>query len=163
MLTQEFIKEILNYDADTGIFTRKIRTANCVKIGDIAGTKDTKGYIQIRIKKVKYSAHRMAWLYVYGYLPTLQIDHINCIKDDNRIANLREATQSQNMVNRNLLNKNTSGIVGVNWHKKSKKWRARCTINGKRFNLGDFSSIDDASIAYNNFAKNNQGNFYREC
>lgn len=140
MLTQEKLQELLHYCPDTGIFMRKHRKQK-------AGTLETTGYIRIKVGDKLYRAHRLAWLYVHGRFPVDQIDHINQIKDDNRISNLREATNAQNQRNISNYPRNTSGVIGVNWHKKTKKWYARLGIDNKRISVGYFDSIEDASIA----------------
>lgn len=139
MIKQEELKVKLDYNQDTGIFIWKVKSTY-KKIGSIAGYKNPTGYVMIKINKKLYPAHRLAWLYVYGYIPQL-IDHINCIKHDNRISNLREATLSQNQYNRGISKNNTSGIKGVTWNCHAKKWMAITTINGKNKNLGYFDDI----------------------
>ena len=122
MLNQETLKKYLTYDPETGVFKRKTNSGNA-KIGDVAGGINGRGYIYIRINSVKYRAHRLAWLYIYGQFPENQIDHINRIQTDNRIANLRDVTQSVNGRNRNLPSNNTSGHIGVRWNKKQQAWK----------------------------------------
>ena len=120
-MTQEYLKSILDYNSLTGIFTWKVRTSNRVNIGDIAGSANKDGYIQITIYGVKHYAHRLAYLYIYGWLPP-KVDHINNDgpKSDNRIANLRPAKNNQNLRNRGKTIKNTSGFKGVFFAKKPK-------------------------------------------
>ena len=95
-LTQEYLKSILDYDLDTGIFTWKINKAKRTKIGDIAGWSYN-GYREIEINDKKYKAHRLAWLYVYGEMPNKLIDHIDGNRSNNKISNLREATLDGNI------------------------------------------------------------------
>lgn len=99
MLTQDRLRELLHYDPDTGVFTN-IKPRHRVKVGDIAGSNSGKGYLQIQIDQKRYSAHRLAWLYTYGRFPEEFIDHINGNPSDNRIVNLREVTQRENLQNR---------------------------------------------------------------
>lgn len=153
MITQEELKEILYYDSETGLFTRKTSVAsNKIKIGSIAGCKNNIGYIQIHINYELYLAHRLAWLYKTGNWPKNDIDHINGIRNDNRFCNLREATRSQNRQNSLLSSKNTSGITGVCWYKNSKKFAARISINGKTKTIGFFKELEDAKNARIEFA-----------
>lgn len=160
MLTQAILKENLHYNPETGVFTwAKSKTK--VQKGNIAGYTDCKGYIAIGIDRKLYRAHRLAWLYMTGELPTEMIDHINCIKDDNRFVNLRQATASQNNQNKIISRKNKSGFKGVCWSKTRKAWRAECTKDGERHHLGFFASAHMASIAYQAFAKAASGMFFR--
>jgi len=98
MLTQSQLKEILTYNPDTGIFTWLVASNGRIRVGDIAGTTDN-GYVRIMIERTKYRAHRLAWLYVHGESPKEQIDHINHIRDDNRINNLRCVSCHENFKN----------------------------------------------------------------
>jgi len=107
-LTQEYLKECLDYNPDTGIFVWKTRPTEHFKTtkgarifnskfsGKIAGGFDIKNYVVIGFLGEYYKAHRLAWLYFYGFMPENDIDHINGEKDDNRLANLRDATRSEN-------------------------------------------------------------------
>ena len=108
------------------------------------GGLNTKGYIKISFNGKKYPAHRVAWAIHYGAWPAKQIDHINGVRSDNRITNLRECTCIENARNMKKPNRNTSGFVGVNWCKKNKAWNARIGLNRKRVNLGYFANLNDA-------------------
>lgn len=99
-------------------------------------------------------------MYVYGRNPSDRLDHINGIKTDNRISNLRECTRSQNSANSNLHSLNTSGLKGVTFHKKSKKWQSAVKVDGKSIYLGLFVSKYDAHNAYEKKAKELFGEFY---
>ena len=146
-LTAEYLRSILDYEPETGIFTRKVSTARRVKVGDVAGCPDGRGYLLIQAQSRLYRAHRLAWLYVYGTWPTDQIDHINRIRTDNRIANLRDVSHKQNMQNASKPSNNTSGHPGVSWHKQKSKWQARIAHNYKQIHLGYFTGIEDAITA----------------
>lgn len=147
-LTVEKLKAALDYDANTGVFTWKIRPSKAVRAGDIAGCVEKRiGYVTIGISKDIYKAHRLAWLYVYGEWPKGVIDHINCIKADNRIKNLRDVFadgNAQNICKPNRRNK--SGFMGVIWFQN--KWRAGMSVNGKSKWLGDYSTPEEAHQAY---------------
>jgi hypothetical protein len=95
------LREVLDYDADTGIFTWRVRLSPKGHPGTRAGSVKPDGYRKIGIDGVQHSEHRLAWLYHYGTEPPPFLDHRNTLKDDNRIANLRPATMSQNAMNRN--------------------------------------------------------------
>jgi len=144
MITQQELKEFLHYDQDTGIFTWIKRAARCIKIGDVAGTKHPDGYVCITLSGKRYLAHRLCWLYVYGEVPENQIDHINCIRNDNRICNLRKATKAENSYNQKLRKNNTSGVKGATWSKKDKKWHAQFNFNNKIIFVGQFKNLQDA-------------------
>lgn len=131
MLTQENLKKVLNYDKETGIFTR-------IKTGEIAGCLTPKGYLFISVENKRYQAHRLAWLYVYGYMPENGIDHINRIKNDNKIINLRECKQQCNIVNSDNRRDNTSGVKGICFDKQKNKWRSAIMVDGKQIHLGYF-------------------------
>lgn len=143
-ITQDALKSLLHYDPDTGLFTyAKARPR--VKVGATAGhLHKGHGYIQLKVNGKLYLAHRLAWLYVYGVWPVNQLDHINRDRTDNRLINLREATQAQNCQNRPLQINATSGIKGVTWNKVLNKWHARISLNNKRFHVGWFLTKDEA-------------------
>lgn len=146
MLTQERLKELLDYDPETGVFTWKSRIRG-IRIGQVAGS-NVKGYRQIQIDKERHYSHRLAWLYIYGCWPLNELDHINRIKEDNRIANLREVTRQENCWNIGKLKTNSSGYTGVNLHKQYGKWRANIRIQGKYKHLGYFNTPEEAHYAY---------------
>ena len=146
-LTAEYLRSILHYDQETGIFTRKVSTANQVKAGDIAGSPDGHGYLCIMVGSRLYRAHRLAWLYIHGSWPTGQIDHINRNRTDNRIANLRDVSHKQNGQNRSKPSNNTSGHPGVVWHKRISKWQVKIKHNYKYIHIGYFTTIEDAIAA----------------
>lgn len=148
MLTQERLKELLDYDPETGVFVWKVCAAKNIKAGSVAGCKILDGYIKIRINGNLYRAHRLAWLYIYGCWPTNQIDHINRVRDDNRLCNLREATNQENSWNTNKRKDNTSGYRGVCWDKRTKKWQANIAINGNKKHIGHFDTPETAHAAY---------------
>ncbi len=146
-MTQDELKSLLHYDADTGMFTRLTTTNNKHRIGDIAGSLDA-GYIRLKLNGKTYRAHRLAWLYVYGYEPINLIDHIDRDTANNRIANLREATSAENQQNRNKQNNNTSGFTGVHLEKRSGKYVSYIKINYKRKWLGLYTTAEEAHQAY---------------
>ncbi len=147
-ITQERLKELLHYDPETGVFTRKTRTSNCVSIGDIAGnTRKKDGYHVIRVRGGRYPAHRLAFLYMEGDFPTHHVDHINHIRHDNRWCNLRHVKRDDNLKNRTLQKNNSSGINGVHWHKCKNKWAVAIGVNKKKVYIGTFMSFFDACCA----------------
>ena len=153
LITQELLKEKLHYDKDTGIFTWTDSKLNYGRVrGKEAGTiRNTDGYKQITMylggKARHFRAHRLAWLYVYGEFPKLQLDHINHDTGDNRLSNLREVTQRENLRNRSLQKNNTSGYNGVYYDKAAGKYRARITVDNRLMHLGYFKKAEDAAQA----------------
>lgn len=143
-LTYEELHRQLNYDHLTGVFRWKISNTIRVKIGDIAGCKNTQGYISIGIDELEYKAHRLAWFYTYGYMPENGLDHKDRIKHHNWILNLREVSQQCNIRNTGNFSHNTSGIKGVYWNKIKNKWYARVAVDRKGKHLGYFKDFDEA-------------------
>ena len=152
MITQEELKNLFNYNLETGVFTRKIATGryNRFPIGSIAGAKHSQGYLVIVINGKTYRNHRLAWLYVYGIFPK-EIDHINGIKDDNRINNLRECNRSQNVMNYQVKNNNELGIKGLYRDKQRKRFITTVSIGNTRLNAtfsdSKYSSQEQAKKA----------------
>ena len=147
MLTQSTLKSFLDYDPETGIFTRvKVKTTSNSNPGDVAGGSNGR-YQTISVDNKRYLSHRLAWLYMTGSFPPVFIDHINGVTDDNRFINLREATHSENLLNQKLQKNNTSGAKGVYWNKQHNNWIAKIGFNGKPHYLGAFKDIEDAKIA----------------
>jgi hypothetical protein len=142
-LTQQELMAALHYDPETGVFTRTFKNGKSKQVGSI----NTKGYVCIPLGNVKYVAHRLAWLWVYGKFPDHQVDHINQNRQDNRIANLREATNKQNCENRSVQKNNTTGFAGVSWKARNKKWVAQICHNRQMIHLGLFQKIEDAIAA----------------
>ena len=145
-LTQERLKQLLAYDPETGVFNWRVNRRPTIRIGDVAGcTRD--GYAIIKIDQCIYMAHRLAWLYVHGCWPTQDIDHINRVRSDNRLANLRECSRAENCQNTAARFGNTSGHKGVSWVAKRQKWLAQIVIGGKNVNLGRYTTLEDAIAA----------------
>ena len=147
-LTAERLREVLDYDPETGVFVWRIRTSNCVKVGDVAGGLRLDGYFAIGLDGRTYLAHRLAWLWVHGHWPQYGIDHIDGDVENNRITNLRDVDQSTNMQNvkKACVNNKTSGLLGS--HPSGKKWRAQITVGGKIHYLGTFDTQELAYAAY---------------
>ena len=158
MLTQDELKNKFHYDPDTGIFTYK-KSYFKSKIGKVAGEKCGNGYILLRINNKIYPAHRLAWLYMYGSEPLELIDHVNRIRNDNRIVNLREASKAENGYNRKIGNNSTSGIKGISWCRIHNRWVARVSANGIRKCIGYFKTINDAENAIIDARKKYHGEF----
>jgi len=146
MITQERLKEALYYDPEIGIFTWLISGVGSAKAGVTAGYRNDSGYILLEIDCKAYRVHRLAWFYTHGEWP-IQIDHINHIKNDNRLINLRSVTHRENGINQSIHSSNTSGITGVCWCKSKNKWIARIHVHGKQCNLGAYKDKFEAICA----------------
>lgn len=162
-LTHARLRELLDYDPSTGYFVWLTpRGRNHAIVGKRAGTRNpVSGYIQIKVGVRAYSAHRLAWFYVHGSWPANCLDHVNGDRADNRIANLREATQAQNARNAQRKKTNSSGFKGVHWHAQAQKWRATILVNRRHISLGLFHRKEDAAKAYETAAHKHHGAFSR--
>lgn len=150
-ITAECLRQLLDYDPDTGVFRWRERPDgsadwNKMNASRVAGSVNNRGYRIIKIANVRYRAHRLAWLHVYGEWPSEQIDHINRDKDDNRIANLRIVNNSENM--RNLppraLDPRT---LGVSFHQRDRRYVTAIRVDGKTISLGSFKTFSEARAA----------------
>jgi hypothetical protein len=148
MLTQERLKELLAYDPETGLFIRlQNRPGPGARAGDAAGSVQPNDYRRIFVDGKGYKAHRLAWFYVHGEWPS-EIDHINCNKDDNRLANLRVVSRSQNRMNVRAYASNKSGYRGVSLYKPTNRWKAQIQVDGRKKALGYYATPEDAYAAY---------------
>ena len=152
LISQELLKGRLRYNKETGVFTWldvKLN-ANSAR-GKVAGGIDNRGYVIIRFKVngkcYRLLAHRLAWLYEYEEFPSGSLDHLNHNKTDNRIVNLRIASQRENQRNRSMSSNNTTGYTGVTLCKRADKYRARIKVNYKYKHLGYFENVEDAARA----------------
>lgn len=151
-LTRETLQKYLVYFPESGLFVRRVDSRKA-RAGDIAGYIDPAGYCYIRICSIKYAAHQLAWLYTHGEYLIDELDHINGVKHDNRISNLRPANRSQNMANQGIAGHNTSGFKGVCYDKANDKWMAYIVQNRKFKNLGRYDTAEKAALAYDKAAK----------
>lgn len=148
-LTAERLREVLDYNPETGVFTWRVSNGKRAVAGQLAGGISRNGYVRISIDDARHYAHRLAWLYVHGVWPKGQIDHINGAKTDNRIANLREATNAQNGQNRRTARADSqSGLIGVYLHPISGRWGAEIVRDGQKHSLGYFDTPEAAHAAY---------------
>lgn len=159
MLTQKIVSDLLRYEE--GYLFWKKDVAKNVKEGNRAGCFDKFGYVLIKINKKLYKAHHLVWILHHGYKPKL-LDHIDGNKSNNKISNLREATNSQNQQNRKINYNSKSNVRGVTWCKKSNKWKAQGRLNGKYYYFGVFNNLLDAKNVVQNFRKTNHGEFFKK-
>lgn len=153
----EFIKDILDYDPETGLLTWRIAPTMRRKSrrgGQVAGTMTATGYVAVMLGPgILHRAHRLAWVLAYGAWPQEPLDHINGVRDDNRLRNLRLATSSLNGANKGMQRNNTSGYVGVNFFAQNQKWEARITRRRVTHRLGLFDTAIEAHRAREHFLK----------
>nr|WP_277398046.1 HNH endonuclease [Paraburkholderia sp. Tr-20389] len=140
------MREVLNYDPETGVFTNKRAGKGFPRQGKVAGCIDpSTGYRRIRIDRVLYYAQRLAWQYVTGEIPPFEVDHKNGRRDENWFENLRPATRLENSHNIRATKTNKSGRRGVSWHKEKGLWRATIKHDGRWFHLGYFDDPNEAA------------------
>jgi hypothetical protein len=160
MLTVERLRELLIYEPDTGLFTRRITVSNARggRAGEVAGSINGAGYVYVIVDGSKHLAHRLAWLYMTGEWPTTGVDHRDHDEVNNRWNNLRLANQSMNNGNASVHADNPSGAKGVSHSQRlDKPWKAR--IHNRH--LGHFATIEEAKAAYDKAAREIFGEFFR--
>ena len=145
-ISQDRLKQLVNYNPETGAFTWAMARRKC-SLGAKAGCKMRNGYIVIRLDDKLFYAHRLAWFYIHNEWPAQQVDHINGDRTDNRLENLRKATNAQNAQNnQKIRSTNTSGFTGV--RRENKKWLAEIKVNYRPIRLGLFETPEEAHEAY---------------
>ena len=161
-ITQELLKEFLDFSPETGVFTWKQRDIKYFKSirgfkiwnsrwpGKESGDIKKNGYRYISILHQRYLAHRLAWLYVYGYIPEDQVDHKDRVRFNNSIDNLRLASNAENAQNKIKPINTSTGIIGVYFRKDRSKYTTKISIGGKIKRLGHFLKKEDAEAAYLN-------------
>ena len=159
-LTRARLHDVLDYDSKTGEFRWRKRVSRSTQVDDIAGTLDRGGYLKITIKGRMYRAHQLAWLYMTGKWSPGFIDHRDGNPSNNRWANLRRATLSQNNANRRVHRNNKCGLKGV-VRNHIGRWCAAIYKNGRRHHLGSFATAQDAHAAYVKAALKFHGEFAR--
>jgi hypothetical protein len=136
--TTEYLRSQVGYNPETGEFRKN---------GKPAGFLNATGYRIIEVDGIKLRCGRLAVKLTFGITPPAQIDHINRVRNDDRLVNLRPASAVENARNRGNRDNNTSGVGGVTFNKAHQVWRARIDVNGKRKHLGSFEHFDDAVAA----------------
>lgn len=153
MLTQTRLRELFDYNPETGIFTRrppaKRKAGNRLSyFNKPAGSlHNIHGYVSIHIDGEKFRASRLAWLYMTGEWPQHEVDHINGNRANDSWANLREANSSEQKMNTAIRSDNTSGVKGIGWNKRQGKWHARIKAYGVQTHLGYFDDLEQAKAA----------------
>lgn len=174
LLPPELLREFFVYSASTGKLFFKPRDLSHFKhlrgfkswntrfSGKEAFTRrNSEGYRVGGIQDATYRGHRVIWAMVYGYWPEEDIDHVNGLRDDNRLINLREASRTQNNMNSGLRSDNSSGYRGVYFNKQRNAWHARVHAHGKAKHIGFFSDASEAHKAYAEASKKQHGEFVR--
>ena len=147
MITQERLREVLDYNPDSGVFRWLTNTGKRRAVGEVAGGINEMGYIVIMVDGVSYKAHRLAILYADGYLPENEVDHIDRVPWHNWRSNLREASRQCQSRNCKMFKNNSSGIKGCMWSDARGRWKAQITVDGKYRHLGYHFTILDAAYA----------------
>lgn len=148
-LDHSTLLRLFNYDPDTGVFTRRVNAPPRGFAGNVVGMPDSNGYLRASVHGKFYFLHRLALFYVTGTMPTLSVDHINGVKYDNRLCNLREVNHAANMQNVHRVNpRNKTGVTGVYLRKDTQRYSAEITANGKGYSLGCFDDLKSAEAAY---------------
>lgn len=156
----EELRAAFAYDPETGVITHKINRMPRVKAGAVAGHMSGNGYLYVSLNRKSYLAHRVALALIDGAWPINHVDHANGRRDDNRLCNIRHATPSQNVQNRDVRADSRSGIKGVAIHPHG-KWRAKIRANGKVHHLGYFDTAEEAQEAHRLAAIRLHGEFAR--
>jgi hypothetical protein len=146
--TQAELKELLNYNPETGVFTWKVDKSRTAKTGRIAGRIHYRGYVIICVNGKPYPAHRLAWFYTYGSWPINNIDHLDGNPGYNAIANLRDVTQRENSQNKQA--HRNGKLVGASYNRVSGKWVAQAFVmkNTRKRHIGCFDTELEAHEAY---------------
>lgn len=161
MIDQGRLKELLSYSPESGEFRWLVCALRKPQmLGAIAGTLQY-GYTVIRIDGRGYKAHRLAWLYVHGEMPSSDIDHINCLRSDNRMTNLRLSTKAGNGQNTRKRPNMSSRYKGVSIRRLTGKWKAGIDVDGRKIYLGYYDTEDAAYAAYCEAAQRHHGEFAR--
>lgn len=146
-LSREELIRTIAYDEHTGEMRWLSPTGNRVKPGDLVRGKTVRGYLRVQINGRRYKVHDLAWIYMTGREPENIVDHINGDTSDNSWKNLREATQALNCRNRKTPKNNSSGVKGVFFRKRDRKWHAVIGLNNRKIFVGAYSDFQSAVSA----------------
>lgn len=158
-MTAEEARQLFSYNPETGDLAWRISLNNRAPSGYVVGSNTNSGYLQTQVRGERYLAHRIAWLMTYGEWPKEHIDHINGDFRDNRLCNLRLATNAENRRNTKLNRRNKTGFKGVSFDKTRNKWTAHISVCRQQKNLGRFNTPEEAYVAYCKAAAELHGEF----
>lgn len=157
MIEVDTLRELLAYSPDTGILSWRIGQGH-VMAGSAAGGRDSYGYLRVKVRGKFYKAHRIAWAITHGAWPVGKIDHRDGIRDNNRIANLRDVSNTTNMQNlkrAHIDNLSGSAVPGVCWRKRDEIFAARAKIGGVDIHIGHFATLAEAELASIEYRRKN--------
>lgn len=149
MLEYREALKLFRYDYETGVLYWRWRVNSRVPKTLEAGTqRNSDGYLYVKVHGRLYLVHRVVMLMCYGfYGEGLEVDHINHVRNDNRLVNLRFVIHGENMRNKSVSSKNTSGVTGVYFLKDRKKYRVRIVVDGETISLGNYDTLEEAATA----------------
>lgn len=160
LVTLERLRELFHYDPETGNFVRLVATTNCTKVGEIAGRRKIGYYVNMRVDGRIYKAHRLAWLYMTGEWPDLELDHENTEPSDNSWKNLRQVTHQQNLCNMKAVIKKPGNLPrGVFLHRDGVRFQSQIRLDGRTKYLGLFDTPESAHQAWLKIAVPTRGEF----
>ena len=159
-LEPEMLRKLISYDPETGVLTWRERGREFFKrdqdwrrwnnkysLKPAGALSASSGYLNVKILDKPYSCHRVAYAIYHGAWPRHQVDHIDGDRANNRIANLRDVTHAENHRNQKVRSDNSSGVMGVYFHKKAGKWCARVKVHGQNIHIGLFEGLEEAIAA----------------
>ena len=161
MINKEILREYFDYNPESGAVTWIKNPKRGQKVLGKDFGSHCQGYLMGMFKRKTYKVHRLIWMWMTGSWPDKDVDHINGIRDDNRWCNLRLADDTQNQQNAKMPKTNTSGVKGVSWHKRDKKWVVNLKVKGKNYCFGAFKDFELAELVATEARDKYHGNFAR--
>ena len=142
------LREYLDYDAETGALTWRLPPAQCVKSGSLAGSRSDKGYLRVGFRSRLYMAHHVVWALAHGRWSEKELDHINRVRDDNRLDNLRECDRAENMQNQGIAGRGSNRLIGASFDKTHGKFTAKIRKDNRQVHLGHYDPEEEAHAVY---------------